>query len=210
MGFYWAILCGFAFGFGDTLSRLAVRSGTPFTGAVISSSTMALSLLFPVLSQDLGGRPLWPGIGWFLVMGVAATAPGELLFYFSLRRIGVSRASILVTISPLLSMLFAVAFLGERPTGWVVLGAILIFVGVLSFTMEKTSIRITPATVLLGLLPTVFFSMMPLFTRLGLQSLPNPVLGTFLSAIGALVALLAVQGFLPLYCYHFKGNGPLK
>jgi|TARA_B100000315_G_scaffold259638_1_gene316454 hypothetical protein len=20
----------------------------------------------------------------------------------------------------------------------------------------------------------------------------------------------AVQGFLPLYCYHFKGNGPLK
>jgi len=197
MGFFWAILCGFAFGIGDTLTRLGVRSATPFTGAIISTSVMALFFFFPVLSQDLGGRPLWPGIGWFLAMGVAATAPGRLLFYFSLRRIGVSRASILVTISPLLSMLFAVVFLGERPTGWVVLGAILIFVGVLSFTMDKTSIRITPATALLGLLPTVFFSMMPLFTRLGLQSLPNPVLGTFLSAIGALVVLLAVQGFLP-------------
>ena len=140
MGFFWAILCGFAFGIGDTLTRLGVRSSTPFTGAIISSSVMALFFLFPVLSQDLGGRPLWPAIGWFLAMGAAATAPGRLLFYFSLRRIGVSRASILVTISPLVSMLFAVAFLGERPTGWVVLGAILIFVGVLSFTMDKTSI----------------------------------------------------------------------
>ncbi len=197
MGFFWAILCGFAFGMGDTLIRLGVRSGTPFTGAIISSSTMVLLLLFPVLSQDLGGRPLWPAIGWYLAMGAAATAPGRLLFYFSLRRIGVSRASILVTISPLLSMLFAVAFLGERPTGWVVLGAILIFLGVLSFTMEKTSIRITPAAALLGLLPTVFFSMMPLFMRIGMRSLPNPVLGTFLAGVGALAVLLAVQGFLP-------------
>ncbi len=197
MAIFWAISCGFAFGFGDILTRLAVRSATPFTGAVISCSVMVLFLLFPVLSQDPGGRPLWPGIGWFLALGVVSTAPGRILFYFSLRRIGVSRASILVTISPLVSMVFAVAFLGERPTGWVVLGAILIVVGLLGLTIDKTSIRITPSVALLGLLPTVFFSIMPLFMRMGMRSLPNPVLGTFLAAVGALAALLAGQGFLP-------------
>ncbi|MDP6088187.1 MAG: EamA family transporter, partial [Nitrospinota bacterium] len=69
--------------------------------------------------------------------------------------------------------------------------------GLLGLTIDKTSIRITPSVALLGLLPTVFFSIMPLFMRMGMRSLPNPVLGTFLAAVGALAALLAGQGFLP-------------
>ena len=197
MGIFWAILCGFTFGFGDTLTRLAVRSGTPFTGAIISSAAMVLFLLFPVLSQDLGRHPLWPGVGWFLAMGVAATAPGRILFYFSLRRIGVSRASILVTVTPLVGMLFAVAVLGERPSGQVILGAVLIVVGLMSLAIEKTGIRISSRDALFGFLPTIFFSIMPLLMALGLQTLPNPILGAFLAASGALVVLLAVQKVIP-------------
>ena len=85
----------------------------------------------------------------FLLMGVAAIGPGRLLFYYSIRRIGVTRASVLVIITPLISMLTAVALLGERPSWRVVLGAVIIVGGLLSVVTDRGGILIDSRAALL-------------------------------------------------------------
>ncbi len=197
MGLIWGLLCGFAFGFGDLMTRLGVRSGTPFTGAVINSGTTLIIFAVIVWVGGLQAGPLWPAMGWFLLMGVAAIGPGRLLFYYSIRRIGVARASVLVILTPLVSMLYAVAFLGERPPWQVVVGAVTIVGGLLGVVTDRAGIRIGPRSALLGLLPTLFLGLTPFFIRKGMESLPDPVLGSLLSSTGAVALLLTFQKALP-------------
>ncbi len=193
MGLFWGLLCGFAFGCGDLLTRLGVRNGTPFTGAVINSGTTLVFFAVIVSAEGVMAGALWPAMGWFLLTGVAAIGPGRLLFYYSIRRIGVSRASVLVIITPLISMVTAVALLGERPSWRVVLGAVIIVGGLVGVVTDRGGIRIDPRAALLGLLPTLFLSLTPFFIRLGMQSLPDPALGSLLSSVGALTFLLTLQ-----------------
>jgi len=197
MGLFWGLLCGFAFGCGDLLTRLGVRNGTPFTGAIINSGTTLIFFAVIVLVEGVQAGALWPAMGWFLLTGVVAIGPGRLLFYYSIRRIGVSRASVLVIITPLISMLTAVALLGERPSWRVVLGAVIIVGGLLSVVTDRGGILIDSRAALLGLLPTLFLSLTPFFIRLGMQSLPDPSLGTLLSSVGALTLLLMLQKAVP-------------
>ena len=197
MGLFWGLLCGFAFGCGDLLTRLGVRNGTPFTGAIINSGTTLIFFAVIVSVEGVQAGALWPAMGWFLLTGVVAIGPGRLLFYYSIRRIGVSRASVLVIITPLISMLTAVALLGERPSWRVVLGAVIIVGGLLSVVTDRGGILIDSRAALLGLLPTLFLSLTPFFIRLGMQSLPDPSLGTLLSSVGALTLLLMLQKAVP-------------
>ncbi|MFQ5693719.1 MAG: DMT family transporter [Nitrospinota bacterium] len=197
MAIFWALFCGFSFGLGDTLTRLGVRSGTPFTGAVIISFTISLAFLFPAFGRLTGAELRWPAMAWFLLTGIAATGPGRILYYFSVRRIGVSRASILASFTPLAGMLIAVVFLGERPSAYVVIGAFLVVGGILGVITDRSGVRILPLAALLGLLPTLFFSLTPVFIRLGMQSLPDAILGTFVSSLGALAFVLSVQKVIP-------------
>ena len=142
MGLFWGLVCGFAFGCGDLLTRLGLRNGTPFTGAIINSGASLIFFAVIVSAQGVQAGPLWPAMGWFLLTGAAAIGPGRLLFYYSIRRIGVSRASVLVIVTPLISMLTAVALLGERPSWRVVLGAVIIVGGLLSVVTDRGGIRI--------------------------------------------------------------------
>ena len=179
------------------MTRLGLRNGTPFTGAIINSGASLIFFAVIVSAQGVQAGPLWPAMGGFLLTGAAAIGPGRLLFYYSIRRIGVSRASVLVIVTPLISMLTAVALLGERPSWRVVLGAVIIVGGLLSVVTDRGGIRIDRRAVLLGLLPTLFLSLTPFFIRLGMQSLPDPSLGSLLSSVGALILLLTSQKAVP-------------
>lgn len=197
MAIVWALVCGFVFGFADVLTRLGVRSGTPFTGAAITTLIIFVFFLIAVLARGLGAGPLWPAVGWFFLMGVASMGPGRILYYFSVRRIGVSRASVLLIIAPLVGISFAVAFLGERPSWPVVVGAFCVVGGIMGVVTDRSGIRITLPDALLGLVPMVFLSLTPVFIRLGMQSLPDPFLGTMVSSLGALAFLWMTKPAIP-------------
>lgn len=197
MAIVWALVCGFIFGFADLLTRLGVRSGTPFTGATVTTLTIFVFFSIAVLARGLGAGPLWPAVGWFLLMGIASMGPGRILYYFSVRRIGVSRASVLLITAPLVGILFAVAFLGERPSWLVVAGAFCVVGGIMGVVTDRAGIRIALPDALLGLLPMVFLSLTPIFIRLGMQSLPDPFLGTMVSSLGALAFLWMTKPAIP-------------
>ena len=178
------------------MTRLGVRHGTPFTGAITSTSIICAFFAALLLIGGVTPGPLWPAVGWFTLTGVAATAPARILFYSSMRRIGVSRATILILISPLLSLLYAVLLLGERPSWAVIVGAFVVVGGVASVVTDRSGIRMSPRSIGLGILPTLFMGFTLIFIRLGMQALPDAVLGSGVSSFSALLTLLALQKFI--------------
>lgn len=190
MAVLFALISALAFGIGDVITRIGVRSGTPFTGAVISGMVMIIVFTTPVFLAEPSDRPLWLGVGWFFAMGLLLTGPGRILYYSSVRRIGVARATVLINISPLVGMLFAVVFLG---------GAALSLAGARRLSHcrwfdgaghgSRGHTHFTPSA-FLGNPATFFFSLTPLFIRVGMQSLPDPILGSFISGVGGIIFLL--------------------
>ncbi|MFQ5913081.1 MAG: DMT family transporter [Nitrospinota bacterium] len=197
MTLLWAVLCGFLFGLGDIITRLGVRTATPYTGAFTNSIAMSVSLGIFVLARGVGSANLWPAVGWFALAGAAGLAPGRLLYYMSVQRIGVSRASVLNSLTPFIGILMAVGFLGERPTWLILLGTVFIVGGIIGLVTDRQASRIPLTIALYGITPTFFFSLIPIFMRLGMQSLPDPILGTSVSFLAAILALLAGQFLLP-------------
>jgi drug/metabolite transporter (DMT)-like permease len=209
MGLFWGILCGFAFGIGDLFTRLGVRNGTPFTGAVVNSTTIFVFFGALVLIGGMAAGSLWPASAWFLLMGIAATGPARILFYNSIRRIGVSRASVFLAITPLVSMLYAILFLGERPSWHLILGSFFVVGGILGVVTDRSGIKVAPRAALLALLPTLFMGLTLIFIRLGMKTLPDPNYGSFLSAFGALAFTLAVQKAIPRED-RWEATGPAR
>ncbi len=197
MTVFWALLSGVCFGSADILTRLGVRTATPYTGAVFNSISMVTALGIVIGIRGIGPGELWPAVGWFFLVGVAGLAPGRLLYYFSLRRLGVSRAAVLNSVTPFLVILIGVTFLGERPTWHIPVGAVFIFGGVFGLLADRSATRISPAAAFFGLIPAVFFALIPVFMRLGIRILPDPLFGTAISSGAALIALLSGAFLIP-------------
>ena len=206
---FWGLLAGASFGVGDFAIRMGVRNGTPFTGAIIISSTVIVVSGVAASIHGVTAGPLWPAVGWFLLMGLAASGPGRIFFFYSLRRIGVSRATVLITVTPLFSLLYAVVFLGERPSWHIVLGLLFVISGVGAVVKDRSGIRMCPKEVLLGLTPALFLGGTLVFSRLGMQSLRDPTLGNIVTSLGSLLFLLGTQPLIPKKERWGAGRGGL-
>jgi len=193
----WGLFAGFLFGTGDVLTRLGIRTAGPYVAAVITSSVVFVAFAAALYLRGLGPENSWTAAMWFLLMGLCSTGPGRLLFYFSVRRIGVSRASVMVAFTPLFSILIAVAFLGERPSLLLLAGTLLIVGGIINVVMDRSKIRIHLRTALLGLLPALVYSTSPVFMRLGLLAQADRIFGNAVSALGALFFMFAMTPAIP-------------
>jgi drug/metabolite transporter (DMT)-like permease len=151
---------------------------------------MVAALGAAVWIRGMPSGELWPATGWFFLVGMAGLGPGRLLYYFSIRRLGVSRAAVLNSVTPFMGILLGVVFLGERPTWHVPAGALFIVGGVVGLLADRSATRISPIAAFYGFIPTVFFALIPIFMRVGIRTLPDPVFGTLISALAALLILL--------------------
>jgi len=69
--------------------------------------------------------------GWSLAVGVlAVTALGGVAFNWGISRVPGVRASQLFSLTPVVGLVSAVVFLGERPTGWQLVGGALVLLAV--------------------------------------------------------------------------------
>ena len=194
---FWALLSGFSFGLADVLTRLGVRSGTPHTGAIVSSVGTLLPLIFVLWIRGIEPGPLWPAVGWFCLTGIAGLAPGKLFYYTSIRRLGVSRAAVLNSVAPFFGILIGVTLLGETPKWHIPLGALFIFGGVVALMADRSATRVPPSDALFGFIPAIFFTLMPVFMRLGIQNLPDVMFGSVILTGSALAALVLYKLVVP-------------
>ena len=141
------------------------------------------------------------GLWLFAAAGVAVMVFGRNLLFVSVRVLGVSRASAVKRLNPFFSVILAVAILGEPMFASDIFGMVLIAMafGLLiaeSFRSGQVDGTAPPLlSYAFGVLAALAYAAAYVLRKLGLLSLEEPALGTFVSAASGLAALAAIAAF---------------
>ncbi|WP_336151246.1 DMT family transporter [Acinetobacter ursingii] len=115
-----------------------------FTGLALSVACAGTLLHFfietarPIqLLQQLPLSVWWYGLG----LGFFVTVLPTVLLMQSIQRLGASQSAMIASIGPILTILLAVAFLGEHLNTWQWLGCILNIIGVLMISLSKNRLK---------------------------------------------------------------------
>jgi drug/metabolite transporter (DMT)-like permease len=97
---------------------------------------------FLFLSATAQGMLIWPGGQAWLLLLLVATVDiiiSRTLYYLALRRLTVSFLSLLLTISPIVAILWSVALFKSQPTPRELLGGAAVLVGIAIVTSRRAS-----------------------------------------------------------------------
>lgn len=133
----------------------------------------------------------------FAAAGIAGMFIARILMFTSIKRLGANLTSPVIASNALFATVFAVAFLGERPTLGHYIGIVLIVVGIAVVSWETAtvtntdqSIRQTGAKLLLPIAAAVCIGIEPIFVSTGLAE-GTPVLpGLFVMASSATICFV--------------------
>ncbi len=89
------------------------------------------SALFGVAFDELDLTPSLQAQGWLVLLALSSQALGWLVIAVSLPRLPAALTSVLLTLQPVLSVLFAAAILGEAPSAFQLLGVAAVLGGLL-------------------------------------------------------------------------------
>jgi transporter family protein len=122
-----AMVC---WGVAPIFAKLGLNNVNPMAGLVLRTMMPACLVTswvgFSGSIEQLKGIPLnsWVLIG---IEAILATVVGDLAYYAAIKNGDVSVVSIIMSVSPLVTMICASIFLGEPLTSWRIMGACYIF-----------------------------------------------------------------------------------
>lgn len=140
----------------------------------------------------------WTGLAWFAIAGLFAMVFGRSLVFESIRRLGVPRATAVKRLNPFFSVLLAGMVLAEPLTA--IDGVGMLAIAVAFGLLVRESFRRhggaeappPPAAYLFGIFGAFAYACAYVLRKLGLELLPAPALGTFVSAVSGLATFLAL------------------
>ena len=122
----WALFAVMLKPISSDVNWLEVTGYTLAGGAVVSLALGARAILRS--SWETAPVAIWPAI---VYSGIGALLVATAFWYVGLKRLGPTRTSMYSNLQPLFAMTIAWAALGEVPTQWQVIGALLIMSGLL-------------------------------------------------------------------------------
>ena len=132
------------FPLGNIYAKRALKFVSPVMLVFVRSVIGGLVLLFLSLfledwHQDLTKvEGLFRSFWWlFLLNGLLVSGVSKILWYQGLRRLDMSKATILVMTYPAFGVIFATTFLHEIPTAYQLFGLLIVFFGVFTVTRVK-------------------------------------------------------------------------
>jgi drug/metabolite transporter (DMT)-like permease len=207
-GALWALAAGAGFGLFQSVNRKTVDGMDVYVATCAQLVISAVVLIIISLStQDmmlLINAPV-SAVLYFAAAGFFHFLIGWTLLNSSQKKIGAARTSPLIGTTPLFAAVVAVLTLHEFPSwlelagiGIIVFGAYLISKESADPANTKTSSQTWAAMLSaswLGLGAAFFWAISPIFTRLGLQGLPSPLLGVTVSVTASAIG----YGFILLW-----------
>ncbi len=193
-----SLTSSFLFAVFSIVARKGVGETTPFVGALIGLAIGipilgVLSLLF----SDWGGLSREAAL-WFVAGGLLAPGLSRLLLFLGYRTIGVGRTMPLVTITPFLATLVAVAWLGEEPSLAVWTAIFFVTGGCLLLTVKpEGDADWRRIHMVYPFLHAVVMAFVSSFRRYGLILYADPVIGALIANVVSLPALLLLAPALP-------------
>ena len=136
-----ALLAALGFASSAVFARLGLQRINPLVGVFLSllaSFTLTIILALTLNLKAVLSLPLIAFL-WFLILGIINYPLARVLNFTSVSMIGASRTSPIVASAPLVSAILAIAFLGERPNGLIVLGTLGIIGGLALVVSERQS-----------------------------------------------------------------------
>lgn len=104
----------------------------PFTMLRDSAlGTIAVSLLLALLTGSLLPPEIWPGVGWLVLLALMSQVLGYPLINASIPHLPSVVGSVLLFVQPLMTLVAGVIIFGEVPTPGQLVGALILFGGVL-------------------------------------------------------------------------------
>jgi drug/metabolite transporter (DMT)-like permease len=147
LGVLFGLLTGIAYsGFLLTLRHGSADLRRP--AGPLFDATLASTVGIGVAGALLGDLDLLPGLeaqGWLVLLALSSQVVGWLLIAASLPRLPAAVSSVLLTFQPLCSVGFAALILGEKPSGYQLLGAAAILAGLILATSRRERQEPEPA-----------------------------------------------------------------
>ncbi len=139
LGVLFGVIAATCWGFSAVLVRFGLQYMRPTTGtwvALVPGFLLVMALAFIFNGDDIRSLT-YVGLMWFAIAGFFNFALGRLLNTFSISLAGVARATPLFNTAPLFATIFAMIFLGETITLWLIIGTGTIVSGVILITSEQ-------------------------------------------------------------------------
>jgi drug/metabolite transporter (DMT)-like permease len=124
-------------------SRVAVTE--PLWQATLGATAGSAALGFALHDFHLGHA--WPALGWLALLALTSQVIGWLLITVSLPRLPAGMIGALLLVQPAGSVGLSYLVLGERPSGWQLLGVVLVLAGVLAAVGSRPARAGRPAPV---------------------------------------------------------------
>ncbi|TMK69638.1 MAG: DMT family transporter [Actinobacteria bacterium] len=144
LGAVYGVLTGIAYsGFLLTLregSRDLRRTAGPLFDATLSAALGCAAIGAVVGDLDL--IPSWSAMGWLILLAVSSQVLGWLLISLSLPRLPAVITSILLTLQPVCSVIFAALIVDEKPSALQLVGAACILAGLVTATLGRRAARV--------------------------------------------------------------------
>lgn len=135
------------------------------------------------------------GLGWFVLAGIASMGLGRWAMYRSVALIGVMPASLYRRLIPVFSLGVGAVFLAQWPDPLVLFGGALILVTVVwGAGGAKLEGAARGTGHLIALAAALGYALAYGFRALGLETVPDPALGTFLGAVTGMLWFLGRAG----------------
>jgi uncharacterized membrane protein len=172
--------------------RQGLRESGSYTGFWINLVVGTVGLWAAALLTGGIGRPSAAGIAFFVLAGLIGTVAGRLLRFVAIETVGPSISAALINLHPLVASGLAILLLGERVTGPILAGTVVIVLGTILLSAGGRRIGFRPWQLALPVMSAVCFGTVAILRKLGLSEV-GAVAG---SAINVTTALVAFTAFL--------------
>jgi len=182
-------------GGGLILTQFGLRHINPLSGAAISVPTF--TALFVAVSPLLlhGETIVWSAVPIFAAVGLVFPAALTLLTFASNRALGPVVTASLGNLSPLFSVVLAVVLLSEPLRAWQFVGLMVVVLGVLLITVQRSGAMRDWRTwaLLLPFGAAALRGVIPPVIKLGLEIWPNPIAACLTGYIFSSLTVLVVE-----------------
>jgi uncharacterized membrane protein len=176
-----------------------------FKGLLANLGINALCLCV-YLSLSADRIDLWaPANLLFVIIGIFVPGVSRFFIFKAMERLGAPISACLTNSTPLFAIVFAVFFLGERPTLTNLLGAFSIVAGIVSLSWRGAAKTWRTRDLLFPLTAAFLFAGRDNLVRVGVLQIGSPIMG---AAIASVVSLATMALLYVVFAEH-KPLGPL-
>jgi drug/metabolite transporter (DMT)-like permease len=122
-------------------SAIAFSEASKILGSsLVNITRMVLGLIFlaiTILVLNINVDITYQQYIYLIISGIIGIAFGDAFLFKALELIGARISMLLMAVSPIIAAVLAFIFLGERISGWGVIGIIITFAGILMVVMQK-------------------------------------------------------------------------